>query len=192
MNKPNFFIIPGFRMQTTDKPFAWLVDFLLSKGFNVIKVPVEWNYKVLSQNAEDFVDFYLKNKGEKNYILGFSYGAVLAFLTANQLNPNKIFLCSLSPTFREDRDWNKKIINYIGKRRFEDSLKIGARDIAKNLKISSVIFCGEKEADQYPALLKRCKEVAKLSPKSKLVLVEKAPHQIDFPTYVDAIKKELK
>jgi len=191
MKTKKFFIIPGFKMKASDKAFSVLINHLAQEGYSVIKVPVDWRYKTLSINAEEFRTFFDANKAEVNYVLGFSYGAVIAFITANKLMPRKVFLCSLSPTFSEDNAWEKKWIKYIGKRRYEDSLTRSSLQIAKDLQIPTVIFCGEKEAIKYPALFKRCREVSEASAKSKLVMVKNAPHRIDFPEYVSAIKKEL-
>jgi len=79
-----------------------MAPFFKSKGFIVKEVSIQWMYRVMSDYVEQFQDFYLKNKGEKNYILGFSFGAMIAFLSAPTLKPNKLFLCSLSPYFKED------------------------------------------------------------------------------------------
>src|SRR5690606_37231643 len=94
-----------------------------------------------------------KHKGRQNYVLGFSYGAVIALITANDLKPKKIFLCSLSPDFKEDsknmKEWIKKLI---GKNRYKDIQTRSGRKIAQELKVPSVIFYGEKEGKQYPKL----------------------------------------
>lgn len=190
-NEKAFFLLPGFHMQITDKPFLWLVDFLVRSGYRVFKVPIDWKYKTLTTNSKEFVEFYERHKAEENYILGFSYGAVITLMVANFIHPNKIFLCSLSPDFEEDKEWNKKWIRYIGKRRYEDSLTRSATDLAKRLQVSSVIFCGEKESILYPALFKRCSDTVELAKKSKLVMLEDTPHKIDFPEYVKKIKEEI-
>lgn len=193
MNNRTFFLLPGFKMQIKDKSFGWLVKFLKDKGFKVVGVPVKWERTTLSQNAESFKDFFGKHKGKDNYVLGFSYGAVITLLTANSLKPKKIFLCSLSPDFIEDnkhmKGWIKK---YIGKNRFDDVQTRSGKKLAKNLSVPSVVFYGEKEGKRYPRLKVRCEETAKLAKNSKLIIVKDAPHQIDFPAYIEAIKKVVK
>ena len=187
-----FFLIPGFGMQAKDNSYFWLVKYLEGKGMKVIKTPVKWNRKVLSQNAKEFVEFYNKNKSDENYVLGFSYGSVITLLTANILKPKKVFLCSLSPDFSEDQKlMTPTIVKYIGKRRFADTKTRSGKKFAKELLIPSVIFYGEAEGKKYPSLKKRCEETAKLAKNSKLVVVKAAPHQIDFPSYIEVIKKTL-
>lgn len=191
MNK-TFFILPGFKMQVKDKPYIWLINFLKSKGFKVVGVPVKWERTTLTQNANDFINFFNKNKGDVNYILGFSYGAVINLMTANDIKPKKIFLCSLSPDFKEDSSSMKEWIkNYLGKNRIKDIQTRSSIKLAKELSIPSIVFYGEKEGRQYPNLKNRCEETVKLARNSRLVIVKNAPHKIDYPYYVEAIKKNI-
>lgn len=186
------FIVPGFKMKATGRSFAWLVKFLETKGVNVVKTPVTWNYKTLSQNTNEFVKFYNAHKTIENYVLGFSYGAVITLLTANILKPKMIYLCSLSPDFSEDiGSVDSKIIKYVGKKRFKDMRTRSGRIIAKKLSVPSVIFYGEIEGKKYPQLKKRCKETASLAKNSKLIIVKNSPHRINFPQYIEAIKSTL-
>ena len=190
-NQKTLFLLPGFGMNTKSKYFAWLVEYLENKKIRVIKVPVKWSFRTLSQNTADFITFYNKNKGKENYILGFSYGAVIILASANITRPKKIFLCSLSAAFAEDQHSERKYIKYIGKKRFADMKNRNGKKLAKNLQIPSVIFCGEKEGEEFPPLKKRCEETAKLAKKSRLIRIKDGPHDIRFPKYAAAIKKEL-
>lgn len=192
MKPATFFIVPGFGQKATDKNFSWLTKHLKQKEFNVIPVPIEWKYKVVSDYINDFAECFAQRKTSNNYVLGFSYGAVVALSTASRLLPKKIFLCSLSPDFKEDlpsmKPWIRKLV---GKRRLEDSSFRSAKKIAKELKVPSVVFYGQKEGKQYPQLKKRCEETAKLASNSKLIVIPKAAHKIDHLEYKKAILKEL-
>lgn len=191
-NKPTFFIVPGFKQQVTDKSYAWLVIFLKKQGFNVVGIPMNWNSKTMKDYIKQFIATYSEKKTETNYVLGFSYGAVTAFMTASELKPKKVFLCSLSPDFYEDRkSFTPQMIQYIGKRRFTELQTRKAVDVAKKLTVPSVIFCGEKEAAQYPQLLHRCKETSTLAKNSKLIMVTGSPHDIGNSEYQKCIIKEL-
>ena len=86
------FIIPGFKQKTTDKQFVWLKKFLITKGFSVSMVPITWDRRTMTDYALEFENFYERHKAKDNYVLGFSYGAVIAFITANKLKPKKIKL----------------------------------------------------------------------------------------------------
>lgn len=190
--KKVFFVIPGFRMKASDSMFGWLVEYLEYSRYKVVKVPVKWNYHTLTQNTKEFEEFFIKNKGEENYVLGFSYGAVIAFLAANKLKPKKIYLCSLSPDFDEDRVHMKKWErNYIGKRRYEDTKTRSAKNLARKLVVPSTIFYGEEEGRKYPELKIRAQETARLAKNSKLVMVKGSKHDIANSEYQKAIKLML-
>ena len=192
MTQKTFFIIPGFKEQATDKNYAWLFEFLKNKNYEVVPVPVTWNHKTLSKNAEQLIKFFKKYNSDENYILGFSYGAVLAMLIVNRVRPKKLYLCSLSPDFSEDLKFmSSDIKKYIGKRRILDIESRSGMKIAKELNVSTTIFYGEREGWEYPQLKKRCEETAKLARNAKLIVVKDAPHKIDFPSYIDAIKKDI-
>ena len=191
--RPSFFIIPGFKQKAGNRSFSWLEKFLKGRGFEVVRVPILWERRTMKEYVEDFIEVYKKHQSGENYVLGFSYGAVIALLSANAIKPKKIYLCSLSPDFKEDvsvmKPWLKK---YVGKRRIAYSLKTSGREVAKNLEIPSVIFYGEAEVKDYPQTKVRCEETVKLAARSKLVVVKESSHQIDFPAYKIAITKELK
>ena len=187
-----FFIVPGFKQGPKSKSFQWLKVYLTKKGFRVVIVPITWDRKVMSDHVAELVSAYAKEKSNVNYILGFSYGAVATFVAANELKPKKIFLCSLSPDFKEDLTVMKPwILRYIGKNRVADLKNRSGREIAKALKVPSILFYGSVEGKQYPQLIKRSEETVKLARNSKLVVVKGAPHAIDHLEYQKVLKAEL-
>jgi pimeloyl-ACP methyl ester carboxylesterase len=139
-----------------------------------------------------FSAFYIKNKGSKNYVLGFSYGAMIAAITAKDLRPDKLYLCSLSPYFEEDLPYLKKSWRKLdGKRRLKDFTLYNGKKVARSLKMRTVIFYGSTEARKYPRLEYRCEQTARLAPNAKLIVAEKAPHDLNHPIYLQALKKFL-
>lgn len=191
--KGTFFILPGFGQKASDKEYSKLTNFLKSEGFEVINTPIKWKYRTNTKISENFIEFYKKHKSSnKNYILGFSYGAVITLMTAGKIQSDRIYLCSLSPDFREDSStMSKEIKKIIGKRRFDDTKTRSGRSLAGGLKIPTIIFYGEEEAKMFPQIKIRSQETAKLVNESKLILVKKAPHKIDHPNYIEAIEKEI-
>lgn len=184
------FLIPGFKTQIKDPLYKELVSYLEKKNYTVQPVPITWNNRTLTKNAVEFNNYFEKNKGKVNYVLGFSYGAVISLMTAKIIKPDKLILCSLSPDFKEDSKmmpgW---LIKYIGVNRYLDTKTRSANNLAKSLDVETVILYGEKEGADYPQLKKRSEEIAKHSKKTKLIVVKNAPHDISFPTYIEALKK---
>lgn len=183
-----FFIIPGFKSQATDRQYHWLVRFLKKNDFTIKLVPVTWDRQVLTQNAADFLAYFAANKSDENYVLGFSYGAVIALMTASQTKPERLYLCSLSPDVAEDAQAMPQWLrNYIGKKRFADTSTRSGRDLAKVLTSVTYVFYGEGEAKAYPPLRKRSIETVRYARQASLVEVPEASHQIDHPNYQKAL-----
>jgi esterase/lipase len=190
--KKTIFIIPGYGGRANDKYQGWMKPFFKKKGFIVKEVPVHWKYRTMSDYVEEFELFYEKNKSEKNYVLGFSFGAVIALISAEVLSPDKLFLCSLSPYFKEDfHAFAPRTKRFLGVKKYKDFKKYSAKTLTKNLSIPTVIFYGETEGKKFPQLKVRAEETVKTISKGRLIVVKDAPHQIDFPAYVEAIKREF-
>lgn len=190
--KKKIFIIPGFRTQATDDEYAWLISYSKENGFDPIVVPVKWSRTTVTRNIEDFILFYERHKAQESYVLGFSYGAVIALLSANRIKANLFLLCSLSPAFKEDLlPIDISLQKYIGKNRYDDLSKYSAVKAATQLVSKTFIFFGEKEALVYPKLLKRCQQTAHLAKKASLIKVKDAGHQINHISYKTAIIKLL-
>lgn|SRR3989338_1127144 len=182
------FIIPGYGESAGSARYRKLITTASQKGYSVQKVPIQWKYRVMSDYISQFEKYYTKHKTVNDYFLGFSFGAVIAFSTAQELQPKKIFLCSLSNAFKEDiKGKQTKLEKFLGKRATKDLQTRSAKRIAKSLTVPTVIFYGEKEKD----LKKRCEETAKLAKKALVVIVKNADHEISLPEYIQSIKKYL-
>lgn len=183
------FLIPGFKQSANDESFHWLQKFLKEQGFVVMMVPITWNRRVMSDYAIEFENFYDQHKSKENYILGFSYGAVIAFITAEKLSPQKLFLCSLSSDFKEDLPGMKKwIVRYLGKRRIAEISSRSGRKFARELTVPTVVIYGEEEGRQYPELKIRCEETVTYAKNAKLFVAKNSPHDISHPEYSKVIK----
>lgn len=68
---------------------------------------------------------------------------------------------------------------------------MSAEKIAKELTIPTTVFYGEAEGKKYSQLKIRCEQAEKDIKKSKLIVVKEAPHEINYPEYIKAIKKEF-
>ncbi len=185
----NLFIIPGYTDTASDPQYKEIIKIAKSKGYVIHKVPIQWKYRTVSDYIGQFKEFYSKHKSNNDYFFGFSYGAVVAFSTAEELKPKKIFLCSLSNDFKEDlKGIENRARKFLGKKRFEDTKARSAVQIAKKLAIPTIVLYGEKEHDR---LKKRCEETVKLAKHAKLVVVKNADHEIGHLEYIKAIKAVL-
>ena len=139
------FIIPCFRHKPSDSQYKRMRNFFATKGLSIKLIYIHWNQRIMSDYVYEFEQHYKKHKTQYNYVLGFSFGAMIAFISAQRLQPDRLYLCSLSPYFREDLktlkpSWKKSI----GKHRLQDFRRISAKQIAVKLKVRTVIFYGSK------------------------------------------------
>ena len=192
------FLISGFSMNSTaaDPDCAELRKAIREKGYKVLPAPILWNHKTVSEFTDEFVGFYNRQKTEKNIVIGNSFGAAVAFVASQYIHPDRVFLCSLSPCFKEDRSslserYSRRIF---GKKRQADFKKLSANEIADKINrigLDVTLLYGEKEKEKYPPLVKRVKDTAKTIVDSKLIEIPNGPHSFDDPVYIKAIQRLL-
>lgn len=192
------FLISGFNMNqcAADPKYAPLREAVAAQDYNVVPVPFTWNHKTIEQYVELFVDFYEKNKGDYNVVIGNSYGAMVAFLSAPKVRPNRLLLCSLSPFFKEDA--SKTTLEFrlawFGKRREAAMQSLSAKETAKLLNQTNIdvtLLYGEQEKEMYPHLVERVKDTARDLKAAQLVEVAGAPHSSRDPAYIKGIAAVL-
>ncbi len=193
MKNKNLFIIPGFGDSFLNKSYEYLLILAKKKEYNIYGVPIDWKYKTLNEYTKQFETFYNKHKGKSNTVLGFSYGAAIAFITATYLKPDVLILCSLSQTFKEDFDALNKhkvlIIKSIGKKRWISGNSFEARKIAEKITSKTTILYGELEAKHSPQLEKRSLETSTLIKNVTLIKIKDTPHIIDSIGYQKTLAK---
>ena len=81
--------------------------------------------------------------------MGFSFGAMIAYLSAAQEKVDALILCSLSPYFSEDLpdikdSWKK----YVGKKRLKDFEQISNNKLASKINSETYLLFGTKEGSE--------------------------------------------
>lgn len=193
------FIIRGFRFNHTaaDSDFETVRATVSEAGYEPVPVPWMWNYKTMTQYSDKFVRFYNQRKGSENVVIGHSFGAVAALVSASRCKPDLLVLCSLSAYFKEDlprHSPNDPIYKRMGKRRHADFENLSATIIAKELqtnRIESVMIYGELEKEAYPLLYRRVIETAKILRPGSLIEVPNTEHAIRDEAYLSALKRVL-
>lgn len=187
------FTIAGYDLHgTSSTKLSLLNEGLRSKGYNVVPVDIDWKHKTHTQYIKEFVKIYDRYKTEENIVLGNSFGAAVAFISAPIVKPDKIYLCSLSPFFKEDRGKysDEYTIDKFGVRRAEDFWSYSAGEIADEInsqKISTMVVYGGKERQMYPILVERCRQTAKKIVRAELIEMPDCPHNLSDETYSKAM-----
>ena len=182
------YIIPGFTEDTNMEGYQRVMKFF--KTHNVIPIPVKisWKYKTMSDYVNQFMDQYKETQDEV-YLFGFSYGAMIALISAIKIRPRKLFLCSLSPFFKEDLKYLKKSWKKLyGKKRLDDFKNFSFNDITKQLKCEVVLFAGSKE---YLDVIRRVNDASRKLKNSKLIIAKGARHDILQDEYSQSLKQYI-
>jgi len=184
------YIIPGFTENTNLKRYHKIIKFFKSIGYKTIFVKITWKHKTMSDYVKEFLKQYNQHsKNDEVYLLGFSFGAMIAFIASHIEKPKAQFLCSLSPFFSEDipiiKEWWKKSI---GKKRVLDFKSISFNKISKKISCETYIFAGTKEG---PEIEKRARSADKQIKNSKLFMIDRAKHDISQNEYIEKLKEEI-
>ena len=186
------YIIPGYgETHLKQRSYKKIAQKYIAQGIEPIYVSIDW-HKSTPENfdayLQEFQSQYKKPKNTKVYVLGFSFGAIIAFLTASKTKPNGLILCSLSPYFIEDLPslkpaWVKWFQDTFTKNTYS------FHTYASKIKTRTYIVVGDKEGNE---CMTRAKQAKKEIKNSKLVVVEGGKHNINQKEYQAAIEKIIK
>lgn len=183
------FILPGYFDSATELGYQEIGKCFSSLGYKVVFVEIIWKYKRVKDYLKQLTDLYQKEKGDKNIIFGFSFGALISYLGVPLLKPDALYLCSIAPYFKEDLDFipNEDKIT-IGKKRLEDIKNLSFDAIVDQIVCPVTIFFGENEQ----MFVKRRVQLAKEKIKNcKVIEVPNAGHNISDINYIDRVIKEI-
>lgn len=195
------FVIPGYKHQPKNKAYKEIAKILKTEGYFPIVTSIPWKETTISENTAYFLEKYRelvterhkKLKKSKTYLIGFSFGAMIAFLASTKMKVSGLILCSLSPYFKEDlRTFNRNDFASITDKRYEDFLQLHSATIAKKTKAKHVLMLyGEKEAK---SLIRRVRMTYRnIATENKyLITVHNTEHDINSRHYLQEIHHATK
>src|SRR3989338_986632 len=179
------YIIPGFKEKVSLKGYQQAIKFFKLRNFKVIPIKISWKYKIMSDYVDEFFCQLSHNKSDDVYLFGFSFGAMIAFISAVKIKPKMLFLCSPSPYFKEDlKSLKKSWRNSVGKKRLEDLKNFSFQKLAKDITCKTFLIAGEKEPKE---LHKRVNDAHKKIKNPELFIVDGAKHEISQKEYIDKL-----
>ncbi len=188
MNKIAY-VIPGFMEQTNSQEYQKIIQYFQEENITVKPIKISWKYNNMSNYIKEFMEQINHKKEDEVILFGFSFGAMITFLSAKNIKPKKIILCSLSPYFKEDLNFVKKSWKTIvGTKRINDFKQFSFREISNEIKSKTILLVGEKENK---LVMKRIKEAKTKLKDSQLIIVPGASHNISNKNYLEAIKKVI-
>ena len=187
------YIIPGFKHSSKNKPYKAIAKILKRQGYRPIFMNIPWKQTTISENTKYFLKEYKKIHAKKKYILGFSFGAMIAFLASTKVSASGLILCSLSPYFKEDvSKVSYRRIPSITQQRYKDFSRLHSGTLAKQVKAKEILMLyGSREEK---SLIKRVRlAFNKISSKHKyLIPVLETEHDIGDKRYLHKIHQVTK
>ena len=180
--KKTIFIIPGFNHLPTDKAYKQIVKILKKDGYSPILVNIPWKKATILENTKYFLKEYKKINSKNKYILGFSFGAMIAFIASTKVRSNGLILCSLSPFFKEDLPVSKIVA-----KKNKDFYKLRSVSLAKKIKSEQILMMyGAQEAR---SLIRRANDTFNhISSANKFLFsIYKTEHDIGDKRYLNKI-----
>lgn len=184
IQKKTVFVIPGYKQRPTNKAYKEIAKILKSEGYSPILINIPWSKTTISQNTDYFLKKYKKINTKKKYILGFSFGAMIAFLASTKVSVSGLVLCSLSPYFKEDLQINNRY--------YRDFSKLHCATLAKQIKAKQILMVyGTREEK---SLKRRVTEAYdQISSVNKyLIPIRKTEHNIGHIRYLSKIHQIAK
>ncbi|MDP2585762.1 MAG: hypothetical protein Q8P29_02700 [Candidatus Levybacteria bacterium] len=187
IEKKAIFIIPGFNHLITNKAYREIAKILKKENYFPILVKIPWKNTTILENTKYFLNEYKKIKLKKKYILGFSFGAMIAFIASTKVRSSGLILCSLSPFFKEDLPMLKTMT-----KKNKYFYKLSCASLAKKIKSKQILMMyGSQEAR---SLIRRVTDTfSRISSANKfLISIYKAEHDIGDKRYLAKIHQAVK
>jgi len=183
------YIIPGGFESVRQKPYKEIATFFKAKGIEPIPVEISWKHRTMNDYVNQFMKIYRNNPSEEVYLLGFSFGAMVAFISSAKIKPKMQILCSLSPFFKEDlpswKNWQKRIL---GKKRVEDLKNYSFNYLSRKVFCETKLIVGSKELK---VVIKRSNEANKRLKNSEIIISKGAKHKISQKEYLKTVQKVI-
>lgn len=187
-NKKILYIIPGYEeSHTQQKSYTDIAKIFEKAGIQPIHIAIDWHQEAprcFNTYVEQFLKQYTPPKNAEVFVLGFSFGALIAFLSEPKIQATTLILCSLSPYFTEDVQYLAKDSIQEWEKNFIDS-EYSFSDLAKSISTKTHLLVGDEED---AICLKRADSAQSQIWNSDLTVIKNAGHDISQKAYVDAIK----
>lgn len=186
------YILPGWGSRYTDKDYKYLMKEAKKKSYDFVDLKIATRNKKYCLGNDKSVREIInkikkqilnKHKEKENVLIGFSIGALQAYLLATELEFKKVILCSISTMLKRDIESvdKKEFTNIITEEQYTELSKIDY----ERIKSGEVFFMvGDKEGDYMKS---RIREIAKLN-NAKIVEIKDQDHYFN-KKYVDEVLK---
>lgn len=183
--KKKLYIVPGFGESTRMKNYREVIKIGKENDFEIKPIKIIWD---MDKNMDDYikeVESQIPEMSKEDTILGFSFGAYIAYLLSNKKEFNNYIFCTISPYFKDNlKDIPQESKDYFGKN-FINSLR--KNNIHNGNKSNAWFLTGDKDWD---LAIKTNKQASnKWSGNSNFILVKNCGHDLANLNYIKEVKK---
>lgn len=190
MKKQIVFIIPGFLGVPSEKIYQQVSASYKNKEIEPIILDISWKRKTMSEYVDYFLSVYKQYAGNEIHLFGWSFGAMIALITASRVPVETLVLCSISPYWQEDM--NKLLKSWIagvGKRRVVEFATLSRKDISMKVNAKKVVMLvGVKEGS---IMINVTQSIAKDVNAQNIVIIQGVGHNIAKERYAEVIKQQI-
>jgi pimeloyl-ACP methyl ester carboxylesterase len=182
------YMIPGYDEDIRFAGYQYVMKLFRSRGITPVGVTIRWKYRTMTDYVKGFIGQW--NEGHvPAYLFGFSFGAMVALLAAPYVNIRGLYLCSLSPYFREDiRDLTPSAQRSVGKHRMNDFKKISYKEACRKVHCKTILVAGENESH---AVWKRTYEASVAIRNAQFYSAPGATHDLSEEKYQLALRNVI-
>ena len=186
-NKKKLYIVPGFGETTRMKNYREIKSFSKNNGFEVVSVKIEWD---MDKTISDYIKEVESQipQDEESVILGFSFGAFIAYNISKKYKRADFIFCTISPYFKTNlKDIPAESKGYFGSKFINDLDKYKIHSGTKN---RAWFLTGDQ--DWNIAIKTNQEACEKWGGKSDFILVNGAGHELSNINYSKRVKEILK
>ena len=181
--KKTIYIIPGYGESTRTKNYQEIIKFAKSNKYEVSPINIVWNTDKTMVDYIKEVEKQLSKDNQNDILLGFSFGAYIAYIISKKKIFGNYIFCTISPYFKENlKDIPQESKDYFGKKFIEKLKKYSIHGGNKN---NAYFLVGEKDWDL--AIKTNRKAENKWLGKSEFIIVKKAGHELGHTNYIKKV-----
>lgn len=178
-NKRKLYIIPGYGESTRMKDYREIISRAEKKNYEVVALNIDWDTdKVMSDYITEAKGL-LVSANENDAVLGFSFGAYIAYQLSDKIDLYKYIFATISPFIEETiNEIPKETSDYYGPKMIDDFKKYTLHEGNSN---EAIFLTGEKDWELAIEINTKASNLWK--GKSKFILVNEAGHEIGHKNY---------
>jgi pimeloyl-ACP methyl ester carboxylesterase len=186
--------VPGYQEAIRSRDYPSVIEAIEKQGYKVKFIAIKWSRTTIDDWTKELDAIYDEYNPQQTILAGFSYGAMISFVSALKRNPSELWLFSLSPYFAEDlksKNMKPSWLKNIGHRRVTAFNNLNFQNLSKEIKCKTLLFVGRLEIDGWLVIDERSTAAHKYLKRSELIVIENVGHDVADRHYISEIANHI-